>query len=205
MATRIELAAIVKSKIDELTPFDEGLALITAPGNTGNNPVETYIAKFLDESAKETLLESPSHVLPQTAFGTVNYDLTNKKAVITLPSQFLRVAYILFTSWQRPVFNATYPGDPTYNRQFSYLKAGTARPKATWISEAGTGKLLCWGVESATGNTLYYCPLTVAEDMPDILLDAVTWHCASLVLQVFAKDKLGQEAFGRYVKALSLL
>ena len=48
--TRSELSDIVKSKIDELAPFDGGLALITAPGNMGNNPIETYIEQFLDES-----------------------------------------------------------------------------------------------------------------------------------------------------------
>jgi len=206
MATRSELSAIVKSKIDELTPFDGGLTLITAPGNLANNPVEIYIDQFLDESAKETLLEAPQHVLPMQAFTTVAYDIPGKNAKITLPADYLRVGTILFTSWERPVYSATYPGDPSYNKQFNqYLRAGKARPKATWISEANVGKLICYGVEYASGNNLYYVKLLLAEEMPDILLDALSWHCAFQVLEVFAKDKLSQMAYGRYVKSLSLL
>jgi hypothetical protein len=206
MATRSELSAIVKSKIDELTPFDGGLALITAPGNLANNPVETYIDQFLDESAKETLLEAPAHVLPMEIFPTVTYDLPNKKATISIPADYLRVGSILFTSWARPVYNATYPSDPNYLKQFNpFLRAGKARPKATWISVGGAGKLVCYGVESATGNDLLYVALLLAEDMPNILVDAFTWHCVFQVLQVFDKEKLSQMAYGRYVKALSIL
>lgn len=206
MATRSELSAIVKSKIDELTPFDGGLALITAPGNLANNPVEIYIEQFLDESAKETLLEAPVHVLPQTAIASILYDIPNKKATVTLPSDYLRVGSILFTSWERPVYTATYPGDPEYKKQFNpYLRAGKARPRAVWISDAGVGKLVCYGVESATGNNVYYVALIPAESMPDILLEAMTWHCASQVLEVFDRAKLSEMALGRYVKALSIL
>lgn len=206
MATRPELLDLVKSKIDELTPFDGGLTLITAPGNTGNNPIETYIDQFLNESAKETLLEAPPHVLPLTAFTIISYDLSNRKAIITLPSDYLRVGSIKFSSWQRPVYEAIYPGDPAYSKQFNrWLRGGTARPSAVWISEAGAGKLVCYGVTSNTGNDLKYVALMVAEDMPDILLESLTWHCAHVTLQVFDKPKASELAYAKYMKSLSIL
>jgi hypothetical protein len=205
--TRDALKAIVKDKIDELTPFDGGLALITSDANVANNPVDIYIEQFIDASARETLLEAPVHTLPLTVFSTIAYDTTtNKTAKITLPANFLRLAVIKFSSWDRPVFRVTYPGDPEYNKQFDkYLRSGKSRPKVIWIDEAGTPKLLCYGVESATGNDTQYTAETVAEDMPDILLDPMTWHCAFTVLEVFGRDKLSQMAFGRFEKSLNLL
>lgn len=206
MATRTELSDIVKSKIDELAPFDGGLTLITAPGNTGNNPIETYIEQFLDESAKETLLEAPVHILPLTAFSAPTFDLTLKKATITIPTLYLRVGVIQFSSWERPVYRALYPGDPNYSKQFNrWLRGGSARPTVVWISEAGAGKLVCYGVTSNTGYKAYYVAETVAESMPDKLHEPMTWHCAFQVLEVFDKEKLSQVAYARYTKALSLL
>lgn len=206
MATRTELSDIVKSKIDELAPFDGGLTLITAPGNTGNNPIETYIDQFLDESAKETLLEAPYHVLPLSNFSTIAFDLTNKKATITLPATYLRVGIIKFSSWDRPVFKAIYPGDPEYSRQFNrWLRGGKSRPTAVWITESGVAKLICYGVTSNTGYEAYCVLETAAENMPDKLHEPLTWHCAFQVLQVFEKEKQGEIAYTRYLKALSLL
>jgi len=206
MATRTELSDIVKSKIDELAPFDGGLTLITAPGNTGNNPIETYIDQFLDESAKETLLEAPVHVLPLTAFAAPTFDLTLKKATIVIPESFLRVGVIQFASWERPVYKAIYPYNPNYSKQFNrWLRGGSARPAAVWVSVAGVGNLVCYGVTSNTGYEAKYVAETVAEDMPDILHEPLTWHCAFQTLEVFDKEKLSQMALGRYTKSLSLL
>ena len=204
--TRTELSEIVKSKIDELTPFDGGLVLITAPGNTGNNPIETYIDQFLDESSKETLLEASHHVLPLTVLSTIAYDLTNKKATITLPTDYLRVGYLKFSSWYQSVYSALYPGDPDYLKQFNrWLRGSKVRPAATWVNEAGIAKLICYGVTSNTGNEAYYVAETAAEDMPDKLIDSLTWHCASQTLQVFGKDKASELAYTRYLKSLTLL
>jgi hypothetical protein len=207
MATRAEITAIVKKKIDELTPFDEGLALITATVNVANNPVDLYIEQFLNESAKETLLEAPVHVLPMTAFASITFDLTLKKATITIPtSSYLRVGIIKFASWERPVYRATYPGDPDYNKQFNiYLRSGKSRPRAVWINDEGTPKLVCYGVESNTDYDARYVGITWAENMPSKLIEPMTWHCAFQVLEVFDKDKLSQTAYARYSKALSLL
>lgn len=204
--TRDEIISAVKSKIDELTPFDGGLALITSSGNTNLNPVEVYIEQFLDESAKETLLEAPAITLPTTAFPNVTYSLSESKAMLKVEDDYLRVGMIKFSSWERPVFNATYPGDPIYNRQFNkWTRGGKAKPRAVYVNEGGVGYLVCYGVESETGNEASYVATAVAEDMPNALLEAMQWHNASLVLQVFGKEKISQMAYGRYTKALSLL
>lgn len=206
MATRAELSAIVKSKIDELAPFDGGLTLITAPANELNNPIESLIEQFLDESAKETLLEAPVHVLPLTTFLTIAFDLTLSKATITVPANFLRVGVIQFSSWLRPINKALFPGDIDYAKQFNrWLRGGKARPAAVWMNESGAGKLICYGVTSNTAYTAKYVAITVAESIPDILHDPLTWHCASQVLQVMDKQKLSELAYGRYGKALSIL
>jgi hypothetical protein len=204
--TRPELIELVKTKIDELTPFDGGLALITATGNTNLNPIETYIEQFLDESAKETLLEAPSRVLPMTAFETITYDLPNKKATLTLEDDYLRVGVLKFSTWERPVYSALYPGDPRYSKQFNrWLRGGIARPAAYYINVGGIGYLICYGIEAATDNEASYVAITIAEDMPDILLEPMTWHCAFQVLEVYAKDKASEMAYARYTKSLSLL
>ena len=206
MATRTELSDIVKSKIDELAPFDGGLTLITAPGNTGNNPIETYIDQFLDESAKETLLEAPVHVLPLTDFATPTFTLADKKAVIVIPDTYLRVGIIQFSSWERPVYRAIYPGDPDYSKHFNrWLRGGKARPAAVWMSVAGAGTLVCYGVTSESDYQAKYVAETEADNMPDKLIEPMTWHCAFQVLEVFDKEKLSQMAYGRYTKSLSLL
>jgi hypothetical protein len=206
MATTAELTAIVKSKIDELTPFDGGLALITATGNLANNPIDTYIVQFLNESAKETLLETPIHALPLTNFATIDFDLTLKKATITIPSNYLRISVVRFSSWERPVSNVTRPGEAGYIMMDNpYLRPGKKRPRVFWIIESGIPKLVCYGVESNSNYTAKYVAETLAINIIGKLIEPMTWHCAFQVLQVFDKDKLSQTAYARYAKALSLL
>jgi hypothetical protein len=204
--TRDELKSTVKSKIDELTPFDGGLALITSDVNLQNNPVELYIEQFIDQSARETLLEAPAHVLPLTVLSGLVFDLTNKKVTIPQPADFLRMGIVKFASWERPVYTVTYPGNPEYNKQLNtYLRSGHSRPKVIWMNISGAPVFICYGVESLTGADARYTAETVAENMPEILYEAMTWHCAFQVLEVFDREKLSQMAMGRYTKSLSIL
>jgi hypothetical protein len=206
MATTAELTAIVKSKIDELTPFDGGLALITATGNVANNPIDTYIVQFLEESAKETLLEASLSVLPSSSFEGIIFDLTLKKATVTIPVNYLRLFVMHFSSWERPVYNVTKPEDMGYIMMDNpHLRPGKKRPRVFWIIESGIPKLVCFGIESNSGYNARYVPITLAINIPTKLIEPMTWHCAFQVLQVFDKDKLSQTAYARYAKALSLL
>ena len=78
---------------------------------------------------------------------------------------------IQFSSWERPVYRAIYPGDPDYSKQFNrWLRGGKARPAAVWTSVAGAGTLVCYGVTSESDYQAKYVAETEAENMPDKLI-----------------------------------
>lgn len=200
---RTALINQVKSKIDELSPSD---ALIVEVGQDDNKPIDTIIGDLLDESAKEVLLKAPIHRLPATSSANVATADAGDSTIgtIDVPTDFLRLVELKMTQWKRPVTELQQQGSKIAERQYNkYLRGGTVKPVAVLSHRATKLVIEYFSVETVhTVERFLYIKKDVAENIPEILQDALCWICASRVLSVFGKVAESQKAEGN---AISLM
>lgn len=200
---RTALINQVKSKIDELSPSD---ALIVEVGQDDNKPIDTIIGDLLDESAKEVLLKAPIHRLPATSSANVATADAGDSTIgtIDVPTDFLRLVELKMTQWKRPVTELQQQGSKIAERQYNkYLRGGTVKPVAVLSHRATKLVIEYFSVETVhTVERFLYIKKDVAENVPEILQDALCWICASRVLSVFGKVAESQKAEGN---AISLM
>jgi hypothetical protein len=189
---RSELITRVKIKLDEYTPTDVAL------------PFDNYIGPLLDESARDLLERGPLRLMTPSSIpltGTVTY--ADDKAYILVPSDYVRLYEIRYPLWKRSVRVAISRENPNYQIQENeYLRGGYGRPCVAIVETAtvngGTvAKYLeCSKVVDPEGTTLTpiatYVKTDVAENINDLLTDALTWLCCSKILLVMGYgDKAG--------------
>jgi hypothetical protein len=213
--TREELIKNVALKMDEISSSDD---VIVPVGTGDNNPLYTQINNLLNESVNDVLMKAPIFRLqsqvaslttiaigegedtePATLSETLgNYEFTSilgglrKAAVISMPSDFIRLASINDTSFQRPIVDLAIEGDMVDNRQHNkFLVAKSAKPVAV-IGRDSTGNrtITCYSYSaSATDASLTFNYIkryenkNATEDslLDDYLIDIVTWVCAGKV------------------------
>lgn len=200
---RTALINQVKSKIDELSPSD---ALIVEVGQDDNKPIDTIIADLLDESAKEVLLKAPVHRLIAT--GSTNAGVAvsgdSKIGTIDVPSDYLRLVELKMTDWLRPVTELVPQGAPLANMQYNkYLRGGLSKPVAVLSHRSNKMVIEYFSVDTNhTVDRFLYIKKDVAENIPEVLQDALCWICASRVLAIFGKTEGAKIAEGN---AISLM
>jgi hypothetical protein len=147
----------VKARMQELTPFGEGLAIADpASGNplpvtSGllvlrperyEKPVETYIAESLNEAYSILVGIAPRSLVPVKAFPAVPVKRQDGSGSVELPPDFFRLVSFRMSGWQKPVTEATETDSQEYQLQFiRYARGGISRPVCA-IKKAGDGKLL---------------------------------------------------------------
>lgn len=200
---RTALINQVKSKIDELSP---STAMIVDVGQEDSKPIDTIIGDLLDESAKEVLLKAPIHRLPATSSANVATADAGDSTIgtIDVPTDFLRLVELKMTQWKRPVTELQQQGSKIAERQYNkYLRGGTVKPVAVLSHRAAKLIIEYFSVETVhTVERFLYIKKDVAENIPEILQDALCWICASRVLSVFGKVAESQKAEGN---AISLM
>lgn len=200
---RTALINQVKSKIDELSP---STAMIVDVGQEDSKPIDTIIGELLDESAKEVLLKAPIHRLPATSSANVAVASVSDPATgtIDVPVDFLRLVELKLTEWKRPVTELQQQGSKMAERQYNkYLRGGVVKPVAVLSHRATKLVIEYFSVESAhTIDRFLYIKKDVAENIPEILQDALCWICASRVLSIFGKVAESQKAEGNAVSLM---
>lgn len=174
--TRDAIITLVKAYIDELSPFSD----------TDLNPSIENIDPVLDNSARTIARVAPNSLLtPATISGTPVVD-TPVSGVITIPlsADFLKIHSVKLTDWQQEVTRPITVEDPKYKLQrYPTLRGGTAKPVVVLKSTA-TGKAIeCYSYSTnATVQYALYVAFTVAEALPDDLLEPIAWQCAADVI-----------------------
>ena len=199
---RSEIINKVKVRMDELTPFDEGL-LVTDPKSTLVKPIEAYIDALLDECVVDVFKAFPLYMLDVFSIEGVR---ENKDGVvhIELPEDFCRLAMIQFDSWKRPVQNAITSEHPNYTNQFNpYTRGGVVKPIVLiQVDETGVPHLECYTVPSGILGAFSYVPKLAAHSLErDDLIDPMTWLCASKVLAIMGA-KESEIAMAHYLEIL---
>ncbi len=179
----------VKVRLDELTPFDEGL-LVALPA-ADIKPVEAYIDDKLDESAKEVLLRVPLHKLsPERVVSPTAITVGDGVGYVDCPADFLRLYSFKMEGWQREVEFPISEGNPNYKLQRNkHTRGGIAKPVVVISHRKTEAKQLEYyslpdGVEHRVEKFLYV-PVTVAENLADNLIDLLVSVCARKVFEIF--------------------
>lgn len=208
LPSRLSIINAVKAKIDELIPEGEGVTYTTDEVPNISNPYDIFINVFLDEVAKELLLIAPIHILQATSanpavtqLGTT--DEMGKVGFMYLPVDFIRLASVKLTAWQRPVRMPISTADPLYDLQRNiWVRGGKAKPVAVIVHDGSQKGLELYSVgvdDALTLEHFRYIPRTLAEDVQSDLFDALTWLVANKVLQVVNLLDLSKLAYEKCI------
>lgn len=209
--TRAQLIQRVALKMDEVSPdvTVEGLTVDASDGN----PLYTLIDGLIDGGALELFSVAPYWRLKQTTFADILLEsvgttrpmtkgsISARKMIrLKVPDDFLRVAEINHTSFQRPITEAVPEISELGKRQHNqFLMGKEARPVGVmshglW-NDAQCREIDCYSVASSvsstTGVTATYIPkpavisdtaspaVTVEDAVPEVLIPALEWLIAA--------------------------
>lgn len=199
--TKTEFIRQVKKKMDELTPFDEGL-IISDGMNT--NPVFEHIDGVVDECVHEVVLQAPVHLLIAKSFSG-DITIANEIANAIMPDDFVKIASVEFPEWERPVFKAISDLDPLYTQQKNkYTRGGSAKPVVVVRTENNKRFIECYTVSSAENAKIRYIGTHAIDQVPDKLLPALEWYVASKVFASMDEPKKAEEANKQYISSLTI-
>lgn len=190
--TREELIKRIALKMDEISSSDE----IVVPVGTGdNNPLYTQINYLLNECVNDVLMKAPiyrlqSHISSSTDSNSQSiFNGARIVAVITVPTDFLRLVSITDNSLQRPIVELAEEGDDKAKKQHNrHLVAKTAKPVGV-ISNGSIGRTItCYSFDSTPSPTLTYIKryngekdTTAETELDEFMIDVVSWVCAGRV------------------------
>ena len=202
--SRLTLINYVKLKLDDLIPEATNFSL--DDNDDALEPLNIFVNSFLDESAKRVLLSAPLHVLdPVKSDEGPVYEDGELTGYIPLASNFLRFVSLKMADWKREITDPITTSDKRYKlQQNKYTRGGVAKPVAVFsfrtIESAQTRVVEYYSIKTSHNvDWLYYIQETEAENIPDNLMDALTWYCAGLVLQVTERVDLDKVAFEQAV------
>lgn len=179
--TRADIISIVKTKLDEFTPFSE--ELVVSPSNSLVKPIEAHIDQFLDhETIEDLILQAPLQTLSFDAIPDDNITVSDGVATIVIPSDYTRLGMIQFALWERPVTTVIAELDPQAKLQLNkYTRARYAKPVVVLVGESDGKKLRCYSTPDKTGAVATYVKTPALESIPNRLIPAFTWLVASKV------------------------
>ena len=185
--TRQELIRKVALKMDEISSSDD---VIVTVGIDDNNPLYTQIDSLLNESVNEVLMKAPlyrihNHIATASENRPININ-SRKAAIIVVPDDFIRLASIVDTAFQRPITTLAIEGDEVDKRQHNkHLVAKKAKPVAVIGHIPTKGRIItCYSYDQADTPqpTMRYIKRFSDEStLDDYQIDIVTWVCAGKV------------------------
>ena len=186
--TRSALIDAVRARIDEVASGRDSLVDV---GVEENNPTDTMIDAFLDESALEVLQTAPAIRLPVKDGSALAVSADPNDTTIgeiALPGNFLRMVCLQMSDWNRPLYAIEPEGSVIATRQKNrYLRGGASKPAAV-LEKRPAGYYLCYFSTNATPHAikrLEYVPALAADAVTGQQnIDALCWVCAAKVLTV---------------------
>ncbi len=194
--TRQELINEVKCRVDELSASDDRVVPFSI---FNEKPVDTFIDNFLDECAREVLTDAPVHHLEGSSLYVSTVDNHDGSGYVMLPSNCIRVLEFKMKEWKRAVTVFAESGSAVALMQSNvYLRGGVCKPVCVLGHRSGYRVVEYYSVKKSHEVDRFVvvrvCP---AEDVRVDLQPALTWFCASKVLQVFGRSDLASAAYER--------
>lgn len=210
--TRKELIQQVALRMDEVTP-DITVDDLTVDG-ADNSPLYVLIDGLIEAGTLELFSVAPYWRLKQTTFSDIQLEpvgssrtvndggtviAARKMIRLKVPDDFLRVAEINHTSFQRPITEVFQEISELGKRQHNpFLMGKEARPVGVMSHGSWSGaqcrEIDCYSVsssvDSTSGVTATYIPkpavitdeapaVTVEDAVPEVLIPALEWLIAA--------------------------
>ena len=201
--TRDELIKRVALKMDEISSSDD---VIVNVGIEDNNPLYTQINSLLNECVNDVLTKAPIYRIqrfvetlqiskdgPSPDYKKVDiFGGSRYKLVVEVPDDFIRIASIVDSLFQRPIVDLALEGDSVDKMQhIKHLVAKYAKPVAVLgRNDDGGRAITCYSYKIGdTYNTnIHYVKrydgsLELSEDtgLDEYMIDLVSWVCAGRV------------------------
>jgi hypothetical protein len=181
--TRDQIKAIVKARMDEINPLDQGTTIL-----------DPQIEANLDFAAVNLLEALPSilaHPVPGSPIPTnliPNYSVT-----IPCPSDFLRLHRLRLPNWNRSISELLSDNDPAVDLQFyKHLKATVNKPIGVLVRGAAQYNIICYPPDDIPGTVaefLYVAKPANAQALNDDLVDLLAWNAAGIIYSIHGQGE----------------
>lgn len=189
--TRDQIIHAVKVRLEELTPFEDGLVVLAAESDV--QPVASYIDSLLNESGDEVQMLLPLHMLTPSAISTSPVLGTDGVYRLELPADYLRLHSIKAPTWEREVNIPIATTNPLYQLQRNiYTRSGNAKPVVAITYDGDKQKLELYTPLSTTLEKKYYIKRVAAELLSDKLIPYVVLMCAIKVYGTLERPDLAK-------------
>jgi hypothetical protein len=203
--TRAAIIAKVKAKLEELTPFDEGLVVLSA-GDV--KPITSYVDDTLNDASDEVRMILPLHLITPDTISAAMTVGTDGVGSLVLPSDYLRLYAIKAPEWAREVHRPISTENPEYKLQRNTYTRGKAhKPVVAITRDATNQKLELYTVATATLDRKLYVKRVLAEANPDSLIPFVVLMCALKVYDIIGNvegSKLMEKELSQMIKEQTL-
>lgn len=189
--TRDQIIHAVKVRLEELTPFEDGLVVLAAESDV--QPVASYIDSLLNESGDEVQMLLPLHMLTPSAISATAAAGTDGVYRLELPGDYLRLHSIKAPAWEREVNTPIATTNPEYALQRNrFTRAGNAKPVVAITYDGDKPKLELYTVSSTTLEKKFYIKRVAAESLADKLIPYVVLMCAIKVYGALERPDLAK-------------
>lgn len=203
--TRAELISAVKVRLEELTPFNEGLVVLA--NETNVKPITSYVEALLDEASDEVRVFVPLHLItPATLSGDVTIPNNDGVGIIPLPEDYLRLYAFRMASWSREITRPISTENPEYILQRNPHTRGKSVKPVIAINNSGTSRVLeLYSIvgEPTVAKKLYVKKIA-AEDNPAVLIPFVILMCAIKVYNVIERPDIAKVLSGEFSDLIKL-
>jgi len=193
----------VNIKLNEVIPLGEELEVIDTSALA--KPLDIMINDILDEATETLLLLAPIHHLNVVRLTPKPYVDDNTEynirisddnvATVILPKDYVRLSYIMFPCWRRPVTNFYNQNDYMAVLQKNiYLRAKYDKPVVVLVKNDKSKYFECYSVEKTnanlTGFELFYVNKQSPESISDLLIPVLVSIAAVKVATIINKQNI---------------
>ena len=195
--TRDQIIAIVRAKMDEINPLDQG--------NTIKDPQIDAQLDFATINLMETL---PS-ILAYPVEETVDAEnlIEDLSIDVVCPSDFLRLHKLKLFSWNRSIYSLLPADHPRIDLQiYKHLKATVNRPVGV-ISRSADGDIItCYPPPDDTlyvvEEFLYVRRPENAQSLNEQLIDLLAWNAACIVYSIHGEGNFSKLCLDRLAQMI---
>lgn len=195
MASRGDMLSMVRVRLDELMPFDDGATAVVDAANALLKPTDAYIEELLEDAINDVLRIAPlQFCVLQSATATPTE--SDGRGVLSLPSGYLRFAGAKIPSWKREVTILTPENSPLHLQQnYAPTQAGVHKPVVVLSVENGVSSLNLYPCNANENVNHSYVKTvekgwTYTEDYcAEAMLAPIAWMCAVKVCSAMGNEK----------------
>ena len=204
--TRDELTALVKVKLEEISPFEEPTSFIVAAGDPDYDkvkPILSYIEKTLDHAAVFCLTNLPTSLLAKDIEQiNLSASVDNRGVGHAAHTEYSRLVRLKAESWLRECTTFITTESPMYSLQQNWhTRGGIAKPVVVFNPEYGELSLFSFPHsyynQENVPVSLWHIPLydtttgveRTAESVLSPIHDYIALACASQVLDIMEEPQ----------------